>query len=112
VRNKATFLALLVVLLRSGLAQPASAGTTTADFLTWERKAQVSFFSTSIAMAAFILVQTKPKSAQCIEAWYFKNKHIQEQRNFEFLAEMPKYKKFHPQAVILGFIEQACGKIK
>ena len=63
-------------------------------------------------MAAFIIVQTKPQFAQCIEGWYFKTESIRNKRNDEFLRQMPKFSSFHPQAVILGFIEQACGKIK
>ncbi|MGH1406658.1 MAG: hypothetical protein ACRBBJ_08895 [Rhodomicrobiaceae bacterium] len=87
------------------------AGTTTADFLKWERKAQVSFLQISISMAGILLAQTKPKIARCIDRWYFKNEDTKKKQNAFILKEMLKYKAYHPNAVIIGFIEQECGSI-
>ena len=90
--------------------QNAMAGTTTAEFLKWDRKAQESFFDVSLTMVGFVSAQTKPRMAECINNWYFKTKSLQSKRNENFLREMPKYKSYHPTAVLLGFIEKACGK--
>ncbi len=95
----------------SNIAPPAQAGTTTADFLTWERKAQVSFLQVAISMAGIFAAQVRPELARCIDNWYFKSDSITDARNAEMLRQMPQYKAFHPNAVVLGFIEQACGKI-
>ena len=86
------------------------AGTTTADFLKWEKKAQVSFLQVSISMAAVIAAQAKPKIASCLNDWYYKTKALQIQRQNEILQVMPNYKKYDPTAVLLGYIESACGK--
>jgi len=103
-----TALALSVFVSALAVSSFSYAGTTTADFLKWERKSQDAFFSTSISMATFVLIQTKPEVAKCVEDWYFTN---QSERNASFLQEMPKYQQYHPNAVLIGFIEQTCGKI-
>lgn len=56
------------------------------------------------------MAQTKPRMAECINNWYFKTKSLQFEQNENFLREMHKYKSYHPTAVLLGFIEKACGK--
>lgn len=105
------FKAFLFALFLVFTNQPnAIAGTTTADFLKWEKKAQVSFLQVSISMAAVIASQAKPKIARCLNDWYYKTKALQIQRQNEILHMMPKYKKYDPTAVLLGYIEGACGK--
>lgn len=86
------------------------AGTTTAEFLKWEQGKQKSFFQIAISMATVIASQTKPKTASCINSWYWTSKFTQEKRNTEMLNQMKPYSKFHPNAVILAFLERACGK--
>ena len=97
------------VLLYAG-ATPSYAATTTADFLKWDRQQQDSFFQISMIMAVTIASQIKPSLAGCIDDWYFENKELQRQRHAEILDQMPQLKEFEPSAVVLGFIEAACGE--
>jgi hypothetical protein len=87
------------------------AGTTTEDFLKWERKAQVSFLQTSISMLATIAAQMKPKMANCLNDWYYASKNLDEKRHVEIIKIMPKYSKFHPSTVVLAYVESACGRL-
>ena len=88
------------------------AGTTTADFLKWERKSQIAYLQISISMAGYIASQIRPDIGKCLNDWYYKTKTLQKQRQNEILKAMPKYKKYDPTAVVLGYLEGACGKFK
>ena len=89
----------------------AHAGTTTADFLTWEPKAQESFLQISILMIGTIASQLRPDAAQCVNDWYLKSAELQRQRHDEIIELMPEYQDFAPSAVILGVVEAACGRL-
>lgn len=88
----------------------ASADTTTADFLQWNRSAQDSYFQISIAIAGIIAAQTQPEIAECIENWYYESPERQAQRHSEIIAVMPQYTEFDPAFVLLGYLEGACGQ--
>lgn len=103
---------LLSIMMILSVSSSAMAGTTTADFLKWERKAQVSYLQISILMAGTVASQIRPDIARCIDNWYLKSKELQEKRHIEIIKIMPKYAEYSPTAVILGFIEQACGSFK
>ncbi len=90
----------------------ANAGTTTADFLKWERKAQASYLHTSITMIGVVATQTKSEIATCIDEWYFQTSQIRDKRDQEILSGMANYADYHPSTVILALVEQACGKFK
>ena len=105
-------LVFLLAILLGVLSSVARAGTTTADFLKWERKAQASFFQASIGMAGVIASQINPKIAKCIDQWYFVPGPLQMQREEKMLMDMSAYGDYHPSAVILGFVQQACGDFK
>lgn len=91
---------------------PAYAGTTTADFLKWERKAQDSFFRIAITMAATMTAQAQPEMAICIDSWYFKTEALQKNRHSEIIEQMPQLATYRPTSVVLAFLEAACGKLK
>lgn len=95
----------------ASIPQPAWTATTTADFLKWDRKAQVFFLNTSVSMAGFIISQTNSKRAKCIQKWYFKSADVQSSRQNQILSEMRRYTEFHPNAVLVSLIERACGQI-
>ena len=86
--------------------------TTTADFLKWDKKAQISFFQISIGMLGTVASQVRPQMARCINDWYYKSQETQRQRHEELLKIMPRYAKYNPSAFMLGVIESVCGKIK
>lgn len=106
---KALGLSLLLAMSSLSIAQ---AKTTTADFLSWDRKNQDSFFSISMSMAGIFAAQVRPKIASCLDEWYFKDEKTKQRRNSEMLNDMASYKIYHPNAVILGFVEKNCGSLK
>lgn len=108
-RIKGLCLAALLTVPSMGAVQ---AGTTTADFLKWERKAQESYFNNSITMIGVIAGRNKPDIAKCLDEWYFKTNVSQRERNTEFLETMKQYADYHPSAVVLGLVEQSCGELK
>jgi len=89
----------------------AFAGTTTADFLKWDRKAQISFFQISLSMLGTVATQVRPEMASCIDNWYFKTKAVQDKRHAQLLKTMPQYAEFDPTAFMLGYVESLCGRI-
>ncbi|MEM8750722.1 MAG: hypothetical protein AAGF28_10490 [Pseudomonadota bacterium] len=89
---------------------PAYAGTTTADFLKWERKSQDAFLQNSISMAGVIASQTDPAISKCLDKWYFESDAVAQSRNEEILKLMPEYAQFRPQAFVMAYIENACGR--
>lgn len=93
------------------VSNTAIAGTTTADFLKWEHKAQVSFFQITISMLGTVATQVRPEMASCIDDWYFKNEATQKERHAEILTIMPSYAEFDPTAFMLGYVESICGEI-
>lgn len=90
---------------------PAHAGTTVADFLKWEQKAQTSFFQISISMLGTAATQVQPKMANCIDDWYLKDASLQTARHAEILKVMAQYTEYDPTAFILGYVESICGRI-
>ena len=89
----------------------ANAGTTTSDFLKWERKSQEAFLQNSITMAGVIAAQSKPKISKCIDEWYFQSTDLRQRRHDEILMFMPKLKDYSPSAVVLAILNNVCGKI-
>ena len=102
---------IISVCIGGGLKSSAYAGTTTADFLKWERKSQESFLQISISMAGVIASQIKPEASKCLDQWYFTSEELQSKRHDEILEIMPQYKDFDPHAFLLAYLEQACGKL-
>jgi len=91
---------------------PANAGTTTADFLKWERQSQESFLQNSISMVGVVASQASPQIAECLNGWYFQSSALAKERHAQILDVMPQYAEYDPQAVILAVLEGACGKFK
>lgn len=81
---------------------------TSAEFLKWKRGSQASYIQTSVGMAAVIAAQLGNGQAKCIADWYFSNP---ERRKTSMLKSMSENQKFHPQGVILAFIQKHCGSI-
>ena len=100
----------LSVCVGGGLNSSAHAGTTTADFLKWERKSQEAFLQNSISMAGVIASQINPEISKCLDKLYFKSETIAKERNQEILNLMPKYAEFRPQAFIMAYVEDMCGR--
>lgn len=107
---KAFSVMMLFVCIGGGLNSSAHAGTTTADFLKWERKSQEAFLQNSISMAGVIASQINPEISKCLDKLYFKSETSAKERNQEILDLMPKYAEFRPQAFIMAYVEDICGR--
>lgn len=103
---------MILTTLILAIPQPVLAGTTTADFLKWEKEAQESFFSTSILMATFIAMDVRPEVAQCLNELYFKNLKGENEFNNRIRNVMAKNSDHHPSIIILASIEKECGTFK
>jgi len=90
---------------------PAYAGTTTADFLKWERKSQDAFIHTSVGMITAIASKAKPKVARCLNDWYYEG-NLETKRNSEIINKMPELLDFHPTTVVLAYVEGVCGRMQ
>lgn len=101
----------LSLLAMLGFPQISEAGTTTADFLTWERSQQDSFFQISMLMLVTVSTQVHPEFSECVSGWYFGDEDKTE-LNAELLRVMQDFKEFSPSAFVLGYAEGVCGKVK
>lgn len=108
--TKAFSVMMLSACIVSGLNSSAHAGTTTADFLKWEKKSQEAFMQNSISMAGVIASQINPEISKCLDKLYFKSENTAKERNQDILSLMPKYAEFRPQAFIMAYIEDICGR--
>ena len=88
------------------------AGTTTADFLEWERESQEAFFQISLGMLGTVATQVNPEMTGCIDEWYFSSEETQELRATEMLDVMEQYVEFDPTAFVLAYAESICGSLK
>lgn len=84
---------------------------TAADVLGWSAESQASYFQTSVTMIGIVATQTGEHGhiAECIDGWYGGAEAGAEQRAERIRTVMGSLLEFHPQAVILAVIEDACG---
>ena len=87
--------------------QAVRADTTTADFLQWEREAQISFLQIAMNMTGIIASQAKPEIARCLNEWYYAD---QDARNQEILDVMPQLAEHTPTTVVLAVVNDVCGE--
>ena len=92
--------------------EAAAEGFTGKEFLTWDRGNQNSFIETSITMIGIVASQGWDGATKCLNDWYFTNHTIRSREHDEIIALIRDYPDFHPQGVILGFIERKCGKLR
>lgn len=88
------------------------AETPMEDFLTWEPASQGSFLQATISMATTIAAQIRPSIASCIDDWYYAEIDKRGERHNEIVEVMKKYQQHHPTTVVLGYIENECGRFK
>ena len=63
-------------------------------------------------MATYIASQVRPDIGTCLNGWYYKTENLREKRQAEILEVISDYMSYDPTAVILGYLEGACGKFK
>lgn len=90
----------------------AAQGFTSADVLAWPVVQQDSLFQTSVTMIGFVAAETGGHSeiARCIDGWYWKEGKADSEKNASIRDAMERFPEYHPQMVILAFVEKACGK--
>lgn len=80
--------------------------------LQWDRSAQIGFVQTSISMAGVVAAQIRPEIARCIDARYFVNEVMLEQRSMEIIGRIAEHTAFHPSAVVLVAVQNECGAFR
>lgn len=102
-----------VLVLALGFPQVSSAqGFTGAEFLTWSDEAQDSYIQTSITMATMVISETNNTAADCLDTWYLGEEDSQNERHAEIIGRINEFSTYHPSAVILVVIRNACGPLK
>ena len=101
--------ALAAVLTAALSASSARAeGFTAAEFLRWSPESRTSYLRSSVSMAGVIAAQLKKGRATCIDEWFAK----EDRAGYPAVMQAAqKYPNYHPQAVILWVLQNACGKI-
>lgn len=102
----ATGLALLTAICPQETAAEGFSGT---EFLTWEQPSQDSYIGTAVVMATFIATRTNAQTAECLNGWYANNVGLTERRNAEIRDAIARNADYHPSAVIMLLMEDACG---
>lgn len=87
-------------------------GDTGHEILEWSPKSQRSFLATSMNMAGAIATQARPDIAKCIGEWYPADADIREKRHMEMIETMKKFPEYHPSAIVLFTVQEACGEFK
>lgn len=88
-----------------------SSGFTGAQVLEWAEGQQNAYFQASVTMIAIVATQVKGREhiANCIDGWYGGGDASQPQRSARILEVMQAMPQYHPQAIVLAVIEDACG---
>lgn len=84
-------------------------GFKSSNFLTYPQATQKNYISTSAMMAGVIATQNNSNQATCIDSWIAKHRKNAFQATIDI---MKKYPDYHPQGVILGILQKACGSFK
>ena len=84
---------------------------TAADVLEWSEESQDNYFQISVTMIGIVATQTGDHNhiAECIDSWYGGGDASQPQRSMRIREVMQALTDYHPQAVILAVVEDACG---
>jgi len=104
---KYCFLGVIVGLLFSVLAVSVEGQTfKSSDFLEMKDTARTSYIAASASMAGVIASQNNGKQATCIDRWVATH---QTNGYRSVLQAMRRFGDYHPQAVILAVLREACG---
>ncbi len=111
ITKKAALANAAALFLASYPHQILAQATTASDVLEWSAESQDSFFQTSVMMIAIVATQTGEHGhiAECIDGWYGGGDASQPQRSERIREVFRTLPDYHPQAVILAVIEEACG---
>lgn len=79
--------------------------------LEWSEHEQESYFQSSVMMIAIVATQTGEHThiAECIDGWMGGGDQSVPKRAERIRNVMETIPQYHPQAVILAVIEEACG---
>ncbi len=102
--------AMAILIAAATCPQKSEAGTTAADFLTWDKTSQDGYIQTSVGMIGVIASQIAPDVANCLNDWYYKSAQSIALRNDEVRRVMSEYGTYHPSTVIFAIAEDRCGR--
>ena len=86
-------------------------GLNASSFATWSENTQHAFIQNGVVMASTMASRANPDYAQCIADWYFADGEVLAGRNETIVSSILNYPDYAPTSVIVGVIEQQCGKL-
>lgn len=108
---KQSVLAVAMAIAVSGWFYPqnsSAAGFTGADFLEWPVGNQTQYLQVSITMSGVMASQKNLAWAKCVDNW-----HARENKDGyrAVISSIRKFPGYHPQTIVLGSLNKACGKL-
>ncbi|MEP3785592.1 MULTISPECIES: hypothetical protein [Paracoccaceae] len=80
------------------------------EFAQWETASQDNYIQTSVTMIGIVASEANSPIMGCVDEWYFTSETVKDERNQRIRAIITEYMDFHPSAVILAVVQDACGK--
>lgn len=110
--KKKTHIAIVTALISLSFPQVSVAQDDTifksSEVLNWNPETQRFYLETSIRMVGIVASRNSPEQSQCFENWYKESPQIRHQA---ILGTMREYSDYHPQGIILAYMEKQCGSM-
>jgi len=84
-------------------------GFTGEEFLNWPIEGQNNYIGIAVTMASLIASRVNPGNGECLDTWYAARDAVAEERDAEIRATIARNSEFHPSAIIILVLEEACG---
>ena len=89
--------------------ETAAEGFTGKDFLGWSTESQNSYIQTAVVMATIVISRSNTTTSHCLDKWYGLSQPIADERNSFIRNKIARNSEYHPSAVIMVVLEDACG---
>ncbi len=102
--------AMALAVMATGFPQKSLAdGLKGHDFLTWSEEGQNNYIQTAVTMASFVMSRSNAVVSECLNTWYAGDRETMEEQNEYIRRKISSNAEYHPSAVILVVLENACG---
>ncbi|MEL6377612.1 MAG: hypothetical protein AAFQ04_10525 [Pseudomonadota bacterium] len=102
--------AIALVMIGTFYPQESAAETFTGtQFLQWSQSGQDNYIGTAVTMATFVASRTNLDTSACLNGWYAASEAVAAERNDAIRGAISRNATYHPSAVILLVLEEACG---
>ena len=99
-------------LIAAGLIYPQKScadAFTGVVFLTWSEADKASYINNAVVIATIVATRTNPDMATCLDEWYSTSAEVAVTRNASILSTISRNVEYHPGAIIVLALEDACG---